>query len=123
MVMEYGMSSKLGAIKYGKNEQEMFLARDINAGALYSQEVSAKIDKAVRDIVENAHNEAWNILNTNRKILDTLVTILLKKETILEPEIKKIFKDIKKEKPRNTWLSAEHRTVSKLPPVPTIERK
>jgi cell division protease FtsH len=122
MVTEYGMSAKLGAVKYGTSESEVFLGRDFSGGSKYSEDISAEIDKEVRSIIENAHNEAYHSLTVNRKVLDSLVTILLKKETILEPELKEIFKNIKKEPKRKVWLSSEKRKVSKLPPVKTVKK-
>ena len=121
MVTEYGMSSKLGAVKYGSSESEVFLGRDFSGGNKYSEDISAEIDKEIRKIIEQAHNEAYHSLTVNRKILDKLVTVLLKKETILEPEIKEIFKNIKKEPKRKIWLSSIKRKVSKLPPVKTVK--
>jgi cell division protease FtsH len=123
MIMEYGMSSKLGAVHYGRDEQEMFLARDISAGIQFSDNISEEIDREVRNLIENAHNDAWKILNRNRDVLDNVVKVLLVKETILEPEIRDLFKDLKKARKRAVWLSAENRKVSKLPPVKTVKKK
>lgn len=68
--------------------------------------------------METATQEAWELLNSNREVLDELAARLLEKETILEAELKEIFQKIRKAPPREQWLSAPSRPVSDLPPVP-----
>ena len=70
MVTEYGMSAKLGAVKYGHGDDEPFLGRTYGSGPEYSIEVGSEIDGEVRALIEAAHTEAWAVLNTYRDILD-----------------------------------------------------
>ena len=70
-----------------------------------------------RALIENAHDEAWKVLNENRAILDTLATALLEKETLDHNELAEIFKDVKKMPERPQWLSSDKRPVSNKPPV------
>ena len=72
MVTEYGMSAKLGAVKYGHGDDEPFLGRTYGSGPEYSIEVGSEIDGEVRALIEAAHTEAWAVLNTYRDILDSL---------------------------------------------------
>ena len=62
MVTEYGMSTKLGAVKYGTGDAEPFMGRDYGHQRDYSEDIAADIDGEVRDLIEGAHDEAWEIL-------------------------------------------------------------
>jgi cell division protease FtsH len=123
MVTEYGMSSQLGAVRYGQGEGEVFLGRDYGHGRDYSEDVAATIDAEVRTLVENAHTEAWQALGANRTVLDTLVLELLEKETLGEAELAAIFADIVRSPERPVWLSSDERPVSMRPPVQTPAEK
>ena len=62
MVTQYGMSAKLGAVKYGTDAAEPFLGRDMDSRPDYSEAVAADIDAEIRALIEAAHDEAWEIL-------------------------------------------------------------
>jgi cell division protease FtsH len=117
MVTEFGMSAALGSVKLGSGSGEMWLGRDMGSQRDYSERVSEQVDNEVRALIENAHNEAWQVLNDNRAILDTLATALLEKETLDHNELAEIFKDVKHLPPRPQWLSSSDRPVSSLPAV------
>jgi cell division protease FtsH len=117
MVTEFGMSSNIGSVKLGSGSGEMFLGRDMGSQRDYSERLSEQVDAEVRTLIENAHNEAWEVLNENRDILDNLATALLEKETLDHNELAEIFKDVKKMPERPQWLSSTKRPVSALPPV------
>src|SRR5690625_3243437 len=63
MVMEYGMSERVGAIKLGQAGGEVFLGRDMGHERDYSESVAGIIDEEVRRLVEAAHDAAWEVLN------------------------------------------------------------
>ena len=118
MVLDYGFSEKLGAIKWSDDEQS-------DLGALthkYSAHTAEIIDEEVLKLVETAHTEAWNVINENRDILDELVRQLLVKETLNEKELAAIFANIKKAPKRDVWLSDEKRPDSDIPPVPIPDK-
>ena len=117
MVTEYGMSAKVGAVKLGTQSAEPFLGRDMGHQADYSDEIAAMIDEEVRALIEQAHDEAWAVLNDNRDILDRLATELLEKETLDHVQIAEIFSAVKKLPERPQWLSSPARPVSDRPPV------
>ncbi|WP_448073510.1 ATP-dependent zinc metalloprotease FtsH [Georgenia yuyongxinii] len=119
MVVEYGMSDRVGAIKLGTTQGEPFLGRDMGHQRDYSEDVARIVDEEVRRLVEEAHDEAWEILTQYRHVLDALVLELLEKETINEAEIARIFAPVVKRDPRPVWLSSEERHVSDIPPVLT----
>jgi cell division protease FtsH len=119
MVTEYGMSERVGAVKLGQSQGEVFLGRDMGHQRDYSEQVAAVVDEEVRKLVDDAHDEAWHAVNDNRDILDRLVLVLLERETLNAAELAEMFKDIVQRPVRHTWLSSEHRTLSDLPPVLT----
>ena len=116
MVTEYGMVASIGSVKLGNNQNEMF-GRDVSGGRDYSQSVSEQVDREVRAIIEQAHDEAWEVLNENRDVLDRLASDLLEKETLDHRALAEIFKDVRKLPRRPQWLSSPERPVSDLPPV------
>ncbi|MFM6975126.1 MAG: ATP-dependent zinc metalloprotease FtsH [Agromyces sp.] len=117
MITEYGMSEALGAVKLGQPQGEVFLGRDMGHQRDYSEGVAEKVDAEVRRLIEQAHTEAWTVLNENRDILDRLALELLEKETLDHNEIAELFADVKKLPERPLWLSNDDRPVSDRPPV------
>lgn len=116
MVVEYGMSAKLGPVKLSESESSPYLG-EFGTARNFSESVAQQVDAEVREILEQAHNEAYEILTMNRDILDRLALELLEKETLDHNQVAEIFKDVKKIAPRPQWLSSEKRPVSDLPPV------
>jgi cell division protease FtsH len=117
MVTQYGMTQRLGAIKLGISESQPFLGRDYGHQRDYSENVASIVDSEIREMIENAHQEAFDILVTNREILDLLVEELLEKETLNKEEIEVVFKKVKKVKPRAAWTGSQKRVPSNQPPV------
>jgi cell division protease FtsH len=119
MVTEFGMSSKLGAVKYGTEHGDPFLGRTMGNQADYSHEVARDIDDEVRKLIEAAHTEAWEILTEYRDTLDTVAGELLEKETLHRPELEAIFADVEK-RPRLTLFDDfGGRIPSDKPPIKT----
>jgi cell division protease FtsH len=119
MVTEFGMSSKLGAVKYGTEHGDPFLGRTMGTQPDYSHEVAREIDEEVRKLIEAAHTEAWEILTEYRDVLDTLAGELLEKETLHRPELEAIFADVEK-RPRLTMFDDfGGRIPSDKPPIKT----
>ncbi len=117
MVTQYGMTERLGAIKFGGDNSEPFLGREMAHQRDYSEEVAALVDEEVKKLIETAHNEAWEILVENRDVLDNLVLALLEKETLGKEEIAEVFATIHKRPPRPAWTGSSRRTPSTRPPV------
>src|SRR6201997_4742498 len=119
MVTEFGMSSKLGAVKYGTDHGDPFLGRTMGTQADYSHEVARDIDDEVRKLIEAAHTEAWEILTEYRDVLDTLAGELLEKEPRHRAELEGIFADVQK-RPRLTMFDDfGGRIPSDKPPIKT----
>jgi cell division protease FtsH len=119
MVTEYGMSAKLGAVKYGHGDDEPFLGRTYGSGPEYSIEVGSEIDGEVRALIEAAHTEAWAVLNTYRDILDSLATALLEKETLDRKDLEVIFAEVEKRPRITTFDEFGPRLPSDRPPIKT----
>lgn len=121
MVIEYGFDSRLGAVKWATVGSDQEAAEDIRPHP-YSEKTQEEIDRAVHDLLENAHTEAWNIITQNRDVLDQLVTELLDKETLGEKDLNRIFAPVKKAPERPEWLSGPDRPDSDRPPVPIPDK-
>jgi len=94
MVTEYGMSDELGPQQLGHTNGEVFLGRDLGHQPNYSDHVAARIDAEVRRLIEEAHDQAREILATHRSTLDRLADALIAKETLDTPEVMEIFSDV-----------------------------
>src|SRR6185295_6456740 len=99
MITEYGMSAKLGAIKYGTSDGEPFLGRTMGHERDYSERVAAEIDGEVRALIELAHDEAWEILVEYRDVLDNIVDELMERETISQADMARICARVVKRPP------------------------
>ena len=94
MVTQYGMSEKLGPLTFGKKEEMIFLGREISEQRNYSDEVAAKIDAEVREIIDRAFGRAKEALTSHREVLDRLAALLVEKETIEHDEFEALFEGV-----------------------------
>jgi cell division protease FtsH len=94
MVTEFGMTDALGPQQLGNRASEPFLGREMGGQRDYSDEVSALVDAEVRTLIDNAHDEARQILRQHRKVLDRLADALCERETLDTPDLKEIFGDL-----------------------------
>ena len=122
MVTQYGMTEAIGAIKLGTDASEPFMGRDYGHQRDYSENVAAIVDGEIRKLIEKAHQEAYDILEANRGILDEMVLELLEKETLNKEEIAAIFAKVKPWPKRPAWTGSENRLPSTQPPVDIPER-
>jgi cell division protease FtsH len=119
MVTEYGMSTKLGAVRYGTEHGDPFLGRTMGTQADYSHEVARDIDDEIRKLIESAHTEAWEILTEYRDILDILAGELLEKETLHRAELRAIFANVRKRPRLTVFDDFGGRIPSDKPPIKT----
>ncbi|MDW8252820.1 MAG: ATP-dependent zinc metalloprotease FtsH [Chloroflexota bacterium] len=87
MVMEYGMSDKLGPRAYGRREELVFLGREITETKNYSEKVAEQIDNEIHALIDEAYQRAEQVLRERRAILDTLAQTLMTRETIEGEEL------------------------------------
>lgn len=90
MIMEFGMSEKLGPLTFGKKEGQVFLGRDLARERDFSEEVAAAIDQEERDIINRCYDRAKQILSENRDTLVLIAETLLEKETIKADELERL---------------------------------
>lgn len=121
MVTEYGMSAKVGSVKLGQGGGEPLMGRD-GGSRDYSETIAQTVDAEVRVLLEQAHDEAWQVIVDNRDVLDELARVLLEKETLDHDELAEMFKDVKKLPERPQWLSSESRPVSDRPAIRLPEK-
>ena len=98
MVMEFGMSDKLGPMLYGKGSNEVFLGRDYGRQQDYSDEVASSIDNEVKLLLSDAHTIAKKILIKYKKQMKSMVDTLIDKETIDKEIIQQLFQSVPKVK-------------------------
>jgi cell division protease FtsH len=90
MVTRWGMSDTMGPVTSGQQDEEVFLGKDYNHLKDYSEETAARIDSAVREIVETAERRAETILQREIEKLHALSKTLIEKESLSGPEIAEI---------------------------------
>jgi cell division protease FtsH len=110
MVTQYGMTERLGAVKLGDSNSEPFLGRDMGHTRNYSEETAAAVDEEIKALLGQAHQEAF-------EILETLVLALLDKETLDKAEIASIFEALRMNPARPAWTGSPMRVPSTIPPV------
>ena len=94
LVMKYGMSD-LGPITFGKNEDMLFLGRDIGEGRDYSEKVASEIDVQVRNFLMRAYENAEKILKAHKAALKKIADMLIEKETLEQDDFYAILKPFK----------------------------
>ena len=82
MIMQFGMSERLGSLAIGRRSRNPFLGRDFQEDRDYSEEVAKQIDEEVRGIVEECHRRATDVLGTHRDKLDAIAHALIEHETL-----------------------------------------
>ncbi len=113
MVTEYGMSDAIGPRTLGQKQGEVFLGRDWGSTPDYSDAVALEIDQEVRQLIDEAHDVALDILTEHRAKLDELADLLVEHETLDREEVAKFFGDIQKRPPREVDVRSAGLAVSR----------
>jgi cell division protease FtsH len=106
-------------VKYGTSGDEPFLGRSYGHEKDYSDSIAAEIDAEVRNLIELAHDEAYEILVEYRDVLDNIVLELMEKETISTQDMARICERVVKRPPMAPFNGFGKRTPSTQPPVTT----
>ena len=117
MVMQLGMSGTVGQVALSGEQDEVFVGMQQGQAPRFSAETASLVDQEVRTLLDNALDEAWSVIVENRHVLDRLVEELLEKETLNERELAQIFRDVKKQPPREVWISSTERPSLAAPSV------
>lgn len=92
MVMRYGFSDKMGPINYEVNDNdEVFLGRDLGHAKIYGEDVTAKIDKEVKKIIDECYEDAKRIIMEHMDVLHKCAELLIEKERINRAEFEALF--------------------------------
>lgn len=92
MIMEWGMSDKLGRVRYQGNEQEVFLGHSVTQTVNMSEETARHIDAEIRQLIEDGESTAREILKKNTTSLHAMAKALLEYETLTGEEVGRILK-------------------------------
>ena len=91
MVMQYGMSEKMGLIAYGDEGDEVFIGRDLAHTRSYSEEVAKDIDQEIHEIIDGCHQKAREIILEHEDVLHKCAALLLEKEKVQRDEFEALF--------------------------------
>jgi len=92
MVCEWGMSH-LGPLTFGKREEAIFLGKEFARHQDYSESTAVEIDSEIRRLVNDAYNQALEIITSHRDVLDRIATALLEREVLEGEEVYKMVSD------------------------------
>jgi len=90
MVMQFGMSDKLGMVQYGADDEYVFLGRDLGRNKSYSEATAREIDDEVRRIIDDGYNRARDLIYANREKLKMIADLLLEFETLDGAQVSEI---------------------------------
>ena len=90
MVCEWGMSEDVGAVSYGREDEPIFMGKEIERHKGYSEESAQKIDRAVEKLLNEARKRTVKILTEHRDQLDKLTQALVEKETLDDKEVREL---------------------------------
>lgn len=91
MVTEYGMSDKIGPLQFGNSGGQVFLGRDMQNEANYSDAIAYEIDQEIQSFINQCYARAKDILTENRDKLELIAKTLLDVETLDAAQIKSLF--------------------------------
>ena len=100
-VARYGMSKKMGPLAFEREEGYVFLGRNFDRKSYFSGTTMDQIDREVRKIVLECYEKAYNILLTNKPIMDKIVEIILECETLEGSEFREILVQLREGKELN----------------------
>ena len=90
MVMQWGMSDKLGMVQYGDDDEFVFLGREMARAKVYSESTAEEIDAEVKRIIDEAYTTANNLIVENRDKLELIAKSLLEYETLDGTQVEEI---------------------------------
>ncbi|MFC2041359.1 ATP-dependent zinc metalloprotease FtsH [Chloroflexota bacterium] len=125
MVTSFGMSEKLGPRTFGQKEELVFLGREISEQKDYSDETARQIDEEVRNIIDEAHSVAKNILTENKPKLVRIAEALITKETLEGAELEALLNRSAESPPPQTTPAVLPEPVEAITekPKPSPKRK
>ena len=117
MVTEWGMSEKLGPVLYAENTGEVFLGKSVTQSKNMSEETARLVDAEIKQLVVDAHDKAYKLLQEKSEEWERLAQALLEYETLTGEEIEQVIKGEKVDKSSEVPVPEEKRTHSSVPEV------
>jgi cell division protease FtsH len=99
MVCQWGMSEELGPMTFGKQEEQIFLGRDLGHTKDYSEHTAVEIDREVRRLLTHAFETAKKLLSENVSLLHALAERLIEKEVVDGAEVAEMLKAYQEGRP------------------------
>jgi cell division protease FtsH len=90
MVCEWGMADEMGPVAYGQEDEPIFIGKEIARHKDYSEDTALKIDRAIKEILDRARQNAAGILESKKDQLEKLADELLVRETLIDSEVREI---------------------------------
>jgi len=90
MIMEYGMSDKLGPMQFGQSQGQVFLGRDLGHEQNYSDQIAYEIDQEMQSMIRSCYEKARELLESHKDQVHLVAQTLLKKETLEKDEIQQL---------------------------------
>jgi len=117
MVTQYGMTERIGAVQLGSGDAEPFVGMGTASGRDYSEHSAGVVDEEVSKLINQAPQEAFDVLDENRDVLDELVRQLFARETLNKAEVAAVFEPLRRRPKRPAWTGSSSRVPSDIPPV------
>ncbi|MGB3224172.1 MAG: ATP-dependent zinc metalloprotease FtsH [Desulforhopalus sp.] len=120
MVCEWGMSDELGALTYGKKEEQIFLGREISQNRDFSEDTARLIDGAVKKLIDEAMETVTKLLKDHKDILTMMADELLEKETIVLSDIERMVEELRPGLYTSRMRIAKAKAKKKTSPKPEV---
>ena len=91
MVTQYGMSEKVGMIRYDNDEDEVFIGKDLAHARSYGEQTASLIDSEIKRIIDECHDKARAIIKEHESVLHRCAALLIEKEKIGREEFEALF--------------------------------
>ena len=120
MIMEWGMSERLGPMIFGEHQEQIFLGKQLGSERNYGEAVATIIDEEMHKYLDEAYNDTMATLTAHMEVLEAMAQALLKVETIDSKEVENLFKYHSLYAPGDE-PKTESEEGSFLPPMPKDE--
>lgn len=119
MIMEWGMSDRLGPMIFGEHQEQIFLGKQLGSERNYGETVATIIDEEMHKYLDEAYNDTMQTLTNNLPVLHAMAKALMEVETIDHKQVENLFKYHSIYAPGEEPKKEEESSDSPLPPMPS----
>lgn len=119
MIMEWGMSDRLGPMIFGEHQEQIFLGKQLGSERNYGETVATIIDEEMHKYLDEAYNDTMQTLTDNLPVLHAMAKALMEVETIDHKQVENLFKYHSIYAPGEEPKKEEESSDSPLPPMPS----